>query len=119
MDIWKHGSFLDAWSLVHVLSGFFLGLLCYSLGLSLVLSVACTLIALILWEVYEWMLGILETPANVATDIVLGMMGAGVAVYLYFILEKSVPGEILLLLFSFMILLSLWGFLDQYKNGYR
>ncbi len=119
MDIWKHGRWVDAWSVVHFLSGFFIALLFYTIGFSVLLTMLCTLAALILWEIYEWLLGILETPYNVATDIVLGALGAGGALYLYFFRGQSLPEWLLLLLFFFMLFLSVWGFWDQYKNGYR
>ncbi|MBU2103638.1 hypothetical protein KKD81_02845 [Patescibacteria group bacterium] len=119
MDIWKHGAFVDGWSVVHFLSGFFIALLFYTIGFSIVLTVLCTLAALVLWEVYEWILGILETPPNVAADIVLGSLGAGVALYFYFFRGETLPEWLLLTLFFSMLALSLWGFIDQYKNGYR
>jgi len=74
-DIWKHGKYLDLWSLVHFLSGVLLASFFYHLNLDLFWSATFSLIALLGWEFFESVLGIIETTSNVVVDIIIGFVG--------------------------------------------
>ena len=117
MDIWKHGKYVDTWSIVHLLSGFLLAgafsILEYQFSLALILSV----VLLSLWEVFEWATKIIEPTINVLMDILIGVAGFLIGSYMFYILEKPFwyfYGAVVL-----TVLLSLWGFIDFKKRGYR
>jgi hypothetical protein len=119
MDTWKHGRYIDLWSFVHLLSGSLLCILLSSLGLRFLLALALVTALLCLWEVYEWLLKILEVPTNVATDLLIGMAGFLLAAYWHYFLGNPFPIGIVLSLGIVTALLSLWGFSDMLRKGYR
>ena len=118
MDIWKHGTYVDTWSLVHFLSGFLLAGLFYMFGYGFAVALVCSTALLLLWEVFEWVIKIIEPSMNVVVDIIVGLIGFFTAAYLYY--NQSQPFEI-----SFYpalvlaLFLALWGFIDFQKRGYR
>ena len=118
MDIWKHGKYLDLWSLVHFLSGFVLGGLFYWLGFDLMWAFIYSTLLLILWEVFEFFIKIIEPSVNVTLDILVGIIGFFAAAWLYFIATKF-NLSLYLGVVGLTILFSLWGFLDFLKRGYR
>ncbi|OHB10225.1 MAG: hypothetical protein A3G05_01965 [Candidatus Zambryskibacteria bacterium RIFCSPLOWO2_12_FULL_45_14] len=118
MDIWKHGKYLDLWSLVHFLSGFVFGGLFYWLGFGFVWAFIYSALLLILWEVFEFFIKIIEPSLNVAVDIFAGLVGFFLAAWLYF-LETQFNLTLYLGIVALTLLLSLWGFLDFLKKGYR
>src|SRR3989344_1667226 len=98
MDIWRHGKYLDMWSLVHFLSGFVLCGLFYWLESGFI-----------------W---IIEPSVNVIVDIVVGLLGFFSAAWLYFLrTEFDVPFYLTVVGVTFI--LSLWGFVDFLRKGYR
>ena len=72
-NIWREGEWLDLWSLVHLCSGSLFGLGFALLALAPTLAVAITLISLIVYEVFEILVKIEETPINRVMDVVVGM----------------------------------------------
>ena len=119
MNTWKHGQYVDLWSLVHLLSGSLLCILLASLGLGFLLALLLVTALLCLWEVYEWLLKILEVPTNVAADLVIGMAGFLLAAYWHYFLGNAFPLGVVLALGILTALLSLWGFSDLVRRGYR
>lgn len=117
MDIWKHGKYVDMWSLVHFLSGLILFTGFYELGIKLIPSLILSTIMLIAWEVFEWMVNIIEPSINVTMDIVIGLLGFFLGAYLYYFLKIEIDHFWTILLTT--ILLSFWGFIDFLKRGYR
>jgi uncharacterized membrane protein YeaQ/YmgE (transglycosylase-associated protein family) len=118
MDIWKHGTYVDMWSVVHVLSGFLLAALFYKTGYRLVPALVSSALLLIAWEAFEWLAKIIEPSINVAVDIVVGLIGFSVGVMIFYILGK--PFEIYFYpILILTIALSVWGFIDFKKRGYR
>jgi hypothetical protein len=119
MDIWKHGKYVDLWSLVHFLSGFLLGAIFFALGYTFLTALLLSTILLLLWEAFEWLTKISEPSVNVAMDMVVGLAGFLAGAYLYYFLD--VPFEMLhfSILLTATLLLSLWGFFDFLKRGYR
>jgi hypothetical protein len=118
MDIWKHGKYLDLWSLIHFLSGFILCGLLYYLGFSFFWAFMYSALLLILWEVFEFFIKIIEPSVNVVMDIIFGLVGFFLAAWFYF-LRTEFDISLYLTVLGITIVLSLWGFLDFLKKGYR
>lgn len=118
MDIWKHGKYLDTWSVVHVLSGFILAGIFYSTSYTFVQALVAAFIALVAWEVFEWVLKIIEPSMNVLVDLVVGMLGFLCGAYLYYVV--SIPFTIsFYAVVAITLSLAAWGFIDFLKRGYR
>lgn len=119
MDIWKHGKYADLWSVVHFLSGFLLGATFFALNYTFLSALIVSTILLLLWEVFEWIIKIAEPSINVAMDMIIGLAGFFASAYLYYFL--AIPFEMLhfSIILTATLLLSLWGFFDFLKRGYR
>jgi len=118
MDIWKHGTYIDTWSLVHFLSGVLLSSLFYKLGFGFTLALVCSFFILLAWEVFEWAITIIEPSANVIMDMVFGTLGFLLGFFL--LVNMGVSFWILFCptaLTAFV--LSFWGFFDFLSKGYR
>jgi len=119
MDVWKHGRYVDLWSLVHLLSGVALALMCYGLGYDFWSAAILSIALLIAWESFEWMIGIIEPSPNVGVDLAVGVLGFILGTCWHYLLGNAFN----LLAFSAILLitigLSLWGFLDFRSRGYR
>lgn len=72
-DIWREGKWLDLWSVVHVLSGVSAGLALKILDLGIEASVIIAFLVFVLYEMWEAMVKIEETPQNRFMDVVVGM----------------------------------------------
>ncbi|OHA88875.1 MAG: hypothetical protein A3C70_01660 [Candidatus Zambryskibacteria bacterium RIFCSPHIGHO2_02_FULL_43_14] len=118
MDIWKHGKYLDLWSLVHFLSGFILCGFFYWLGLSFFWTSIYSIVLLVLWEIFEFFIEIIEPSVNVAVDIAVGLLGFFSATWLYFF-RTEFDASFYLTAVGATFILSLWGFLDFFRKGYR
>lgn len=119
MDIWRHGRYVDLWSLVHFLSGVLLALGFYGLGFGFMAALMFSLILLIAWEVFEWAIRIIEPTPNVLIDIVIGALGLGAGLWWHYgFAQPFSPGAFTLLLIA-TLGLSLWGFIDFHFRGYR
>lgn len=118
-DIWKHGKFVDMWSVVHLSSGFLLSGFLYWMGYSFELSLILAVAALVAWEGFEWLTRIIEPSVNVFVDIIIGMVGFLVGAYLYFGGARSFDPVDFWIVLAVTLVLSLWGFLDFKKRGYR
>lgn len=118
MDVWKHGKYLDLWSLVHFLSGFVLCGLFYWLEFSFIWALIYSSILLSLWEVLEFFISIIEPSLNVIVDIIVGLLGFFSAAWFYF-LRTEFDASLYLTVVSATLILSLWGFLDFLRRGYR
>src|SRR3989338_37490 len=73
-DIWREGKWLDLWSVVHLLSGMSFGLALGVLGLGTTASIVIAFLVFVLYETWEAMVRIVETPQNRFMDVVVGMM---------------------------------------------
>lgn len=119
MDIWKHGKFIDMWSVVHFLSGFLLCGALFQLGYNFSQALIISLVFMLLWEFYEWVTHIIEPSINVVVDILIGLAGFFLSSYFYFLREKPFNTDFFWLVLVFTLLWALWGFLDFLKRGYR
>jgi hypothetical protein len=119
MEIWKHGKFVDLWSVVHLLAGFLLGGLFYLLGSQFLWSLIFALSIMLLWEVFELATGIIEESLNVIMDIIIGLAGFLLASWLYFLYGAPLDLSLNLTVLASTVTLALWGFIDFLKRGYR
>ena len=118
MDVWKHGKYFDTWSIVHFLSGFLLAGIFYRIGYEFMRALLFSALILLAWEVFEWVIKIIEPSTNVVADIVIGLAGFFAGAYIYYEMNRSFE------LYHFtplalVVILSLWGFMDFLKRGYR
>src|SRR3989344_2584189 len=81
-DIWREGRWFDLWSLVHCLSGITGGFLFRYLGLDNFSAYAISFLLLVLYEMFEALAKIEETPQNRTMDVVVGMASFIPAYYL-------------------------------------
>ncbi len=72
-DIWREGKWVDLWSVVHLLSGTSFGLALGVLGWGTTASIVIALLSFVLYETWEAMVKIAETPQNRFMDVVTGM----------------------------------------------
>ena len=119
MDIWRHGRYVDLWSLVHLLSGALLALGFYGLGFGLAAAVSFSLLLLVAWEVFEWAMRIIEPTPNVLVDILLGAAGLGIGIGWHYLLGQPFSPQAFIVLLVATLALSLWGFIDFHFRGYR
>lgn len=119
MDIWRHGRYVDLWSLVHFLSGALLALGFFGLGFGLLWTIASSLVLLIAWEVFEWAIRIIEPTANVMVDILVGALGLAIGVWWHYFLGQPFSPHAFSVLLAATLGLSFWGFIDFHFRGYR
>jgi len=102
-DIWREGTWVDLWSVVHLLSGLLIGLFFYYIGLHAVAGVVVALVALTAYELFEVLAKIQESPTNRFMDVVVGMMGYVPA---FFLVTLVISGSHLVLTFGLLLLLT-------------
>ncbi len=117
MDIWKHGTYVDMWSTVHLLSGFVLAGLFFLFGFSFPVAIIVSVFLLLFWEVFEAVVKIIEPSINVIVDIIIGFIGFLIGAQLFYVMDWSVSYVLYGLVLT--IALAAWGFLDFLKRGYR
>lgn len=79
---WREGRFFDLWMLAHFASGVAGGFSNVFFGLSaLAVYVLATLI-MTLWEAGEYVLGVRESWSNRVLDVVVGLIGVQVALWI-------------------------------------
>src|SRR3989344_3677947 len=98
-DIWREGKWLDLWSVVHLLSGVSFGLSIGVLGLGTEASIIIVLLVFVLYETWEAMVKIKETPQNRFMDVVVGMASFVPT----FLLSPALPETLLILAFGFIL----------------
>ncbi len=72
-DAWREGTWLDLWSVVHLLTGVLLGLGFAFFALPTLPAFIIALLALVMYEMWEALAKIHETPQNRTMDVVVGM----------------------------------------------
>jgi hypothetical protein len=100
-DIWREGTLLDLWSVVHFLSGLSIGLGFYFLQIGAVASFLMTLVLLIAYEMWERLMQMEETFANGCMDVVVGMFSFVLA---FFICVPLLPRVLLVLAFGAVLM---------------
>lgn len=115
-DLWREGTWLDLWSIVHFLSGSSIGLGLSLLRFGAVASVALVFVSLVSYEMWETLEHIQETPANRFMDVLVGMVSFLLA---FFILapQLSLPQLVFVfvLIFTTNILMSIFGWRASQK----
>lgn len=117
MDIWKHGTYVDTWSIVHFLSGFVLAGGFYLYGVELVTALTISVFLLLLWEVFEWAVKVIEPSINVVIDIIIGFIGFVIGSQFFYGIGLS--PVFLYAALAVTVSLATWGFFDFLKRGYR
>lgn len=115
-DIWREGKWLDLWSVVHLISGVSIGLAFYPLHFGASATTIIVLLGFIAYEMWEKIVGIIETPTNRVTDIVVGMVSFVPTFYIlaprlnetYFII-------VFVLVFTVNIMMSVFGWSASQK----
>lgn len=77
-----HGRYVDAWTIVHIMSGIVLGALGLLIGLSDSTLLFSTLVLLFLYELTESLTGIVEDVENALADIFFGFAGAAFVIWM-------------------------------------
>ena len=77
-----HGRFIDAWTIVHVMSGIVLGALGILVGLPDATILVGTLSLLFIYELAESLAGIVEDVENALSDVFFGFAGAAVVLWM-------------------------------------
>lgn len=102
---WAEGRYFDRWMIVHFLVGAMGGFsnILFALAVPTVFAVGAVLMAL--WEALEYAKGIREAWENRVLDVVVGLLGTGVALLVLARVERATA----LTLFWVSALLSLVG----------
>jgi len=115
-DIWREGKWLDLWSVVHLLSGvstaFALSFFQFGAAPALIIG----FLLLVLYEMWEAVAEIEETPQNRFMDVVVGMLSF-VPVLLYLTPALSASNTILVfgLVLTLNIVMATFGWLASRK----
>lgn len=114
-DVWREGKWIDLWSIVHLLSGASFGLVLGVLNLGTTASIVITFLSFVLYETWEAMVKIIETPQNRFMDVVLGMVSF-IPVFLF---SQGSPTDVFILAFGFTltanIVMATLGWLESRK----
>lgn len=107
--------YFDLWSVMHFLTGFSSGFLFSYFGLSGLLSLGLVFLIAVLWEVFEYVMGVSEGNwVPVLLDVVLALVGFSLAYWMF-----SFYGVINLylgvLFFVFMLIVGVVGWGKYFK----
>lgn len=116
---WDHARLFDAWSFVHALWGLILGTVFSIFGWSFTVSFLVALSLMILWEVFEYIIKIIESFSNVFSDIFVGIVGFLVA-FLLIPPSQSLQIAILSILVIAVLILEYigWSAFKKKKSDY-
>jgi len=103
---WREGRLIDFWSFVHFLSGILLAIILMThLHLSFLWSIISTFFLLILWEMFELIMGIGEHLSNRVSDVAVGCIGFLCTFYFL----PMTDNRLLILIVLVMFLLDILG----------
>jgi hypothetical protein len=71
----KHGRYLDAWSILHLTTGLTIGIFMVIFGLDFSLALTVSMLLMFGYELLEAVLNIVECVKNAITDILVGALG--------------------------------------------
>ena len=112
-DIWQDGRYLDVWSVVHTISGFLVGGFLIILGVSFWSGLGIATILFIIWEVYEVLIGNIETLSNRIVDVIIAVIGYLIAWAFYGQVKTEKHKKTALLVLKILvvvsIILNIWG----------
>src|SRR3989338_3272288 len=98
-DIWREGKWVDLWSVVHLLSGASFGLFFGVMNLGTTASFVIAFLSFVLYETWEAMVKIVETPQNRFMDVVVGMVSFAPV----FFLSQGLSANTFILAFGFTL----------------
>ncbi len=114
-DIWREGKWLDLWSVVHLLSGMSVGFLMILLQFGTIATIVISFLSFILYEMWEVIVKIEETPQNRFMDVVVGIMSF-LPTFFFF---QGLSTSLFILLFGFVltvnIVMATFGWLASRK----
>ena len=103
-SFWREGKYIDSWSIIHLLSGFGLGvILLLFFKLSFINTIPLTISLLVLAEILE---PAKEKIENKISDVLIGFLGLILAFIAYLNLSKEI------LLASSVFIFLIWGTLN-------
>ena len=74
-DSWAGGHYFDLWSFIHFLSGIWLGEAFFLIDSPLVWALCVGIFLLVGWEIFEYLIDILDPLSNLLLDLALGVAG--------------------------------------------
>ncbi|MDO8514192.1 MAG: hypothetical protein Q7S50_01450 [bacterium] len=98
-DIWREGKWLDLWSVVHLLSGTSVGFSLIFIKFGTIASIVIGLLLLVVYEMWEAIVKIEETPQNRFMDVVVGMVSF-LPTFFFF---QGLPTSLFILVFGFIL----------------
>jgi hypothetical protein len=101
-----HGRFIDAWTIVHIMSGIVLGALGLLIGMDNPTLLVSTLALLFLYELFESLLGIVEDVENALSDVFFGFAGAATVTWVNTYVQLTNSHTFQIAIFAFLIGLS-------------
>lgn len=101
-----HGRFIDAWTIVHVMSGIVLGALGLLVGMDNPTLLVSTLALLFLYELFESLLGIVEDVENALSDVFFGFAGAATVIWINTYVQLSSSHTFQIAIIAFLVGLS-------------
>lgn len=108
LSSWGGAIYLDRWMGVHFLAGVVLGFVFRLSDVAFATSMVIIGIILVAWEVFEWGMSIYEPWQNTLLDIVVGLVGAGLVLFVIpsfsFGTDMTIGGVLLLLYIVISIL---------------
>lgn len=108
-DFWEEGRYLDLWSVVHLISGVFLGIILSFLNISFLIAFVIAVILTVLGEVVEIVLNVGESWQNQITDIIVGLIGFVITYMMYPLLAKPLDVVVPVVLLPIYIMLNFLG----------
>ncbi len=112
--IWREGPYVDFWSVNHFLAGTVLAGLFYFLKQDVYVAIITSFILMVLWEVFERYRGIVESLGNRVFDVITGLVGFGIMVYLMST-AWAPKFPLFLVLFIIFCVLEIWGYIEYGK----
>ncbi|MFA6177633.1 MAG: hypothetical protein WC694_01930 [Candidatus Paceibacterota bacterium] len=104
-----HGRYLDAWSFLHIISGFILGLFVLLFDFDRLIGFSVILLLLFFYEMFEVFTNIAEDVENSLLDVFCGGLGAMlVLIFSPFFLPILIQTLIVFLLIAFFVLFIGW-----------
>lgn len=106
-SFWGEGEHIDAWSVIHFLTGWIIGIILNILGFDFWSGFPVALILLILWEFIEpkiWP-GWDETKKNQILDVIIGMLGYSLGKFIDHVIDSNFEDSLIIKLILLLILI--------------
>lgn len=108
--IWNEGEYIDFWSFTHFLCGFILAKATILTQTTLFNDILIILALLTAWEIFEIKKGIKETAINRVVDIIIGLFGF--LLFLYIDNLSAISNQVFIFIFVIpALVLGIWGYI--------